>query len=798
MTFCLKNRVLLLIIATFTLFTAVLLAQNVVSTAENVSIADLLPRAEVLKTDTQHAIDIITGLKDITETELLYTNAKTRFESYKHLLNDLKSSKSNELEHIRAVSSNIRNIDDMISNALSMITKKLNTYESIKAEFKIKQTEWKTRKESSLTTSQAIRDVFIEVESALKKLNNVIDQAEPILVENQLRIIQLQRDTRNLSRQASDLSEEIRKNLFDLTANPMYSKAFFNEFNIDFAESFKNGLISVQLPIKDFFDNNFKIIIAQIILIWLLAALLRQTQKAEIEGLLLNKIAENYRYASILCSLILTMPLLEKVPTTIEFLYTVAIFISILKLASAIIECETKRKIVYGAMGLLILTDLFEIISLPIPFFRLFGAVIALFGIIFMYGKKYKQAESSKARSTWLAILYDLFAKLLIIIFAVAFVAQIIGYSGLSFHLLSITLKSLFTGLTGWIFVIISDDILYVILNNKRSQKTAFINAHSKVLLNHSVFLVNTFIIAISLARILSTLGAFESTDEGISQIMSLGITFNEIKLTIGIIVFAILSAYVTLGVSWLIQRILEEEILPKYRVEKGVGISINRLINYFFITLSVLIVFSTIGVGIQSLTVIFGALGIGIGFGLQNIVNNFASGIILLFERSIKVGDIVVVGGEWGTVKKLGLRATVIQTFDNSEMIVPNSNLVSSTVNNWTLSERKTRFVASVGVDYDSDIQLVTKLLLEAASNHPKVMQDPAPSVVFTAFGDSSLNFDLRGWVPDIDFRASTKNEIMYEINRLFRENNIVIPFPQRDIHIKEPLKIQETTKKD
>lgn len=171
MTFCLKNRVLLLIIAAFTLFTTVLLAQNIVSTPENVSIADLLPRAEVLKTDTQNAIDIMTGLKDITETELLYTNAKTKFESYKSVLNDLKSSKSNELDRIRAVSGNLRNIDGMISNALSMITKKLNTYESIKADFKTKQAEWKTRKENSLTTSQAIRDVFIEVESALKKLN---------------------------------------------------------------------------------------------------------------------------------------------------------------------------------------------------------------------------------------------------------------------------------------------------------------------------------------------------------------------------------------------------------------------------------------------------------------------------------------------------------------------------------------------------------------------------------------------------------------------------------------------------
>ena len=160
---------------------------------------------------------------------------------------------------------------------------------------------------------------------------------------------------------------------------------------------------------------------------------------------------------------------------------------------------------------------------------------------------------------------------------------------------------------------------------------------------------------------------------------------------------------------------------------------------------------------------------------------------MILLFERSIKVGDVVVVNGTWGTVKHLGLRATIIQTFANAEMIVPNSDLVSSTVNNWTMTNRRTRFTVKVGVAYGTDPNLVKKVLLEIAEKHSNVLRDPAPGVVFTEFGDSSLNFELRCWVRDIANMWKTQDDVMYEIDRMFKENNISIPFPQRDLYIKE-----------
>lgn len=215
-------------------------------------------------------------------------------------------------------------------------------------------------------------------------------------------------------------------------------------------------------------------------------------------------------------------------------------------------------------------------------------------------------------------------------------------------------------------------------------------------------------------------------------------------------------------------------------------GISINRLIHYAFIVAGISLGFSTLGIGMQNLTVIIGAFGIGIGFGLQNIVNNFASGLILLFERSIKVGDVVQINGEWGIIKNLGLRATVVETFDHSEMIVPNSDLVSTMVTNWTLSDRQVRLIVKVGVAYGSDVDLVTKLMYQVAQENPFVMKIPEPSVLFVNFGGSSLDFEMRVWVADIDNRLKIKNEINREIDRLFRENKVEIPFSQHDLHLR------------
>jgi small-conductance mechanosensitive channel len=201
---------------------------------------------------------------------------------------------------------------------------------------------------------------------------------------------------------------------------------------------------------------------------------------------------------------------------------------------------------------------------------------------------------------------------------------------------------------------------------------------------------------------------------------------------------------------------------------------------------LGFLLAVSTLGFDVTKLTIMLSALGVGIGFGLQGVVNNFVSGLILLFERPVRTGDYVEVGGTWAEIKRIGLRATTVQTFDNADLIIPNGDLVNNQVTNWTLSSRKVRLTVQVGVAYGSNVSLVMEILMACADENSMVSKTPEPQVLFLNFGESSLDFELRVLVLDTDQRLLAKSELHQEIDRRFREANIEIAFPQRDLHLR------------
>jgi small-conductance mechanosensitive channel len=185
-------------------------------------------------------------------------------------------------------------------------------------------------------------------------------------------------------------------------------------------------------------------------------------------------------------------------------------------------------------------------------------------------------------------------------------------------------------------------------------------------------------------------------------------------------------------------------------------------------------------------MTLLASALGVGIGFGLQTIVNNFVCGLILLLERPLRMGDTIELGGQWATIAKIGLRSTTIRTFDQADVIVPNTDLITNQVTNWTLTDRRARGIIPVGVAYGSDVPLVMQTLKECALAHPGVMKSPEPLILFRSFGDSSLNFELRAWVANVDHRLQVVSDLHQDIDRRFRQAGIEIPFPQRDLHVR------------
>lgn len=251
-------------------------------------------------------------------------------------------------------------------------------------------------------------------------------------------------------------------------------------------------------------------------------------------------------------------------------------------------------------------------------------------------------------------------------------------------------------------------------------------------------------------------------------------------------ILAAIVAFFVVLGLTRVAQRGLAKGPFAHSRLDIGVQNSLTTLVGYVGLVLALLIGVSALGVNLANLAIIAGALSLGIGFGLQSIVNNFVSGLILLFERPIKVGDWVVTSSGEGTVRKISVRSTEIETFDRSTIIVPNSELISHTVTNWTHRDKIGRITVPVGVSYNSDPEKVREILFRCAREHPLVVHFPEPFVVWMDFGASSLDFQVRAFVRDISTGLKVRNDLRFAIFKAFKEEGIEIPYPQRDVYIK------------
>ncbi|MFV1982260.1 MAG: mechanosensitive ion channel family protein [Thiohalomonadales bacterium] len=388
----------------------------------------------------------------------------------------------------------------------------------------------------------------------------------------------------------------------------------------------------------------------------------------------------------------------------------------------------------------------------------------------------------------------------LTLIFIIALIAEWIGYRNLSLYVIEVSIGTLL--LIG----------LYLILSKLISE---FIDAldegniplakHARVWLGVSddqhiqgliwVHIILTLSIWIGLASLLIIVWKIpDSYTELLLLVISEGITigsFNIIPLQI-IEAVALLLIILVLN-SWF-KRHLEKVWLPKTSMTRSARESIAAISGYIGVLIAIIFALSFVGLDLSKLALVAGALSVGIGFGLQNVVNNFISGLILLFERPIKKGDWIVVGDVEGHVKQISIRSTRIQTFDRADVIIPNAEIISGRVTNWMLRDHSGRLRVPIGIAYGSNTELVRQVLLQVAEEHSDVIKSNSlisdPQVFFMSFGDSCLDFELRCNIYNIDNRRLVTSDLNFAIDKAFRANNISMPFPQRDIHIHNDLK--------
>ncbi len=295
----------------------------------------------------------------------------------------------------------------------------------------------------------------------------------------------------------------------------------------------------------------------------------------------------------------------------------------------------------------------------------------------------------------------------------------------------------------------------------------------------HRRFVTPLFLILVVISLNTGLAGTFPIGDIELVQLMGVPVTLK--SLIAAAIVF-----YLFLALAWILRDMLEGFVLPRTQADPGIANTILVTSHYVIIALGFLTAVGALGFNLSALAIIGGGLSVGIGFGLQELVANFVSGILLLFEQTLRPGDVIEVSGQRGTVSQLRMRATVLRTIDNVEVIVPNKTLLTSSVATYTHTNRVVRRIIDVGVGYDSDPTEVRDILLSVAKNHGSVLKDPEPVVFFIGFGDSSLDFQVAVWVGDPSRMLAIVSDLHFMIFREFTKHKIEIPFPQRDLHLR------------
>lgn len=759
-------------------------AEKAVPTAaEPPGMADLIPAATELEQRLAALESEIESFPPVDGLENVLQEFEARFAQIDVRFQSLVKAGDFGYEDVAGLKQELEAERDNLEKALIPVRDVLATLDRRKAQWEGEAERWSAWRKESPAAKEADEVFRTASKTASRALGLVTQTARPFLgIQRRGENLRLRIGARIA--EAEGLLQAIRNELWRRSAPSMLSASYEKALRevLD-RETLLSKVRDVRWPDPRFWRRTGWIVALQIALVVLVFGLLRRNRARLLASDRWRFLSERSAAAAGLVGVglpaILYPVLYPVLPPLWRFLLWTVVGLSAARLVTGLLEAGWRRRLVYLLAGLFLLNQALRVAEIPPPIFRLYVFGVAAAGAVLCL---WRARVAARLRDDW----YAWALRLAAILLAAVTVAQIFGYANLAAHLLDAAIQTTFLLLLAWVLEVLAHGALDFVVRSTLWQRLPLGRRHADRLQTGILWAVRILLGLAVWGLVMEVWRISESPWKAIQALLAFGFSAGDTRITVGLVSAAALLLYGALFTSWVVQGLLENEVYPRRGVDRGTGLSINRLVHYVLVLVGFLAALSALGLELRNLTILVGAFGIGIGFGLQTIVNNFVSGLILLFERPIKVGDVVELDGEWGVVRKLGLRATVVETLQQSEVIVPNADLVAGKVTNWTLSTRMVRAVVPVGVAYGSDVDKVMEILQAVAEELPEVRKNPPPQVLFRAFGESSLDFELRVWVSDVDDRLRVLSELHRAIDRRFREAGVEIPFPQRDLHVR------------
>lgn len=647
--------------------------------------------------------------------------------------------------------------------------------------------EWLKKKENILSIETEKEIPLILADEQYEKLIKTVDEAIRLIEENLKatllvgkEIADLQIALYSIDSALGSLDFELRKTTIQQTAPSMLSGEFYSRINYNlFSQSFnRTRLFTIRL-VQNIQEQIHYLFLGCLGFTFLCMTIYWTQQFSPPESRWRSfaqlPIATAIFIGSSINAITNIFPLSNELPKQWEALLHIFTIFAVMRLTQKLIADKEKRKLLNQLSFFLAMTMVLLLLGLPQIVILLYAFYVSI--VVFLYYLSQLPATRGKNLSeVWLQKVWGILP-------AIVIVSGVAGYDQLAVMVFSIFLSTVITFLIMWVLYMVNLGLLELVLFLLPFPliKENFVEIIKSI--RPILSLLHTLILITILTIIWDIYPTFHTA---FYEINNFGFNLGDLRISLKFIFTVVLVFYGALLTSKAIQAFLLQNVLPRYKAEKGVQISIVRLVHYAILTVGFIIMLRVLGFQLNQITLLGGALGVGIGFGLQAIVTNFASGLILLFERPIKVGDTIQLGTEWGEVKQLGLRATIIQTFDNAEIVVPNSDLITGQVTNWTLADRKVRVKIPIGVAYGTDVGKVIEILISCGMANPMVLNTPKPNALFLAFGASSLDFELRVWIPEFLNKLQVLSDLNQDIESELALNNIEIPFPQSDLHLR------------